>query len=262
MLARTGILLYGAVAYLLALANIAYLIGFIADRGVPKGINDGPEGPLWLALGVDAGLIALFGLHHSITARRRFKAWWTRIVPPSMERATYLYMTAVTTALLVLFWRPIPVTLWEVEGGVAGAAIAAAYLGVFGMMFLATFHFGHLEFFGLRQAYDRFHGRVGRGTGFAARWLYAVVRHPIGLGWMVAPWLTPHMTAGQLVFALGTASYVLAATPHEEADLVAELGDDYRRYRQRVPAFVPGRVPAAGRSATDDISSQPQEING
>jgi protein-S-isoprenylcysteine O-methyltransferase Ste14 len=261
MLARTGILLYGAAAYVLALANIAYLIGFIADYGVPKGINDGPAGPLWLALVVDAALIALFGLHHSLTARSRFKIWWTRIVPPSMERATYLYMTAVTTGLLVVFWRPIPVTLWEVEGLVAGTAIVTAYLGVFAMMFAATFHFGHFAFFGLRQAYDRFRGAVGRSTGFAARWLYAVVRHPIGLGWMLAPWLTPHMTAGQLVFALGTVAYVFAATPHEEAELVAELGDDYRRYRQRVPAFVPGRIPAAGRSGADDSPGQPQEAN-
>lgn len=259
MLARTGILLYGACAYVLALANIAYLIGFIADYGVPKGINDGTEGPLWLALAVNAALIGLFGLHHSFTARRRFKARWTRIVPPPMERATYLYMTAIATALLVVFWRPIPVTLWEVQSTPGVAALTAAYLGVFVLMFAATFHFGHFEFFGLRQAYDRFRGSVGLGTGFAARWLYAVVRHPIGLGWMLAPWLTPHMTAGQLVFALGTAAYVLAATPHEEADLVAELGDDYRRYRQRVPAFVPGRIPAAYRSAAGDACRQGQE---
>jgi hypothetical protein len=47
------------------------------------------------------------------------------------------------------------------------------------------------------------------------------------------------MTVGQITFALGTAVYVLIATVLEERDLVAELGDAYRTYRVRVPAFLP-----------------------
>ena len=232
-------LAYAGLAYILALGAIAYLVGFLAGIAVPKGINSGPAGDPWTAVAVDLGLIALFGLHHSATARRRFKAWWTRIVPPDLERATYLYMTVAATGLLVWFWQPIPVTVWHVGQPVAAGAILALYLAVWGAMFAATFHIGHFGFFGLAQVWDKVRGRRAEAAPFCARWLYAAVRHPISLGWMLTPWLTPHMTVGQLVFALGAAAYVLVATVFEEADLAAELGETYRAYRARVPAFLP-----------------------
>lgn len=239
MLSKTFTLAYAALAYAVALANIAYIVGFLADFGVPKGINGGTTGPLWTSVTVNLGLIGLFGLHHSATARRWFKARWTRIVPPSLERATYLYMTALATGALVILWKPIPVTLWQIENPGVCWTIWGAYLGVWGMMFSATFHFGHFGFFGLAQAWARVIGRGVAETSFCAKWLYGVVRHPISLGWMLTPWLTPHMTVGQMVFAFGSAIYVLVATVFEERDLVAELGDTYRRYRRDVPAFLP-----------------------
>ena len=239
MFRRSLILLYAGGAYLLAMANIAYLVGFLADFGVPKGINDGTPGAPWPSVALNLGLIWLFGLHHSAMARRWFKARWTRVVPPSLERATYLYMTAIATALLVAFWTPIPVTLWSVHGAAASWAIRVLYLAVWAMMFAATFHFGHFGFFGLAQAWAKVTDRDSAETSFCARWLYGIVRHPISLGWMLAPWLTPHMTMGQITFAAGTMVYVLVATVFEERDLLAELGDRYRHYRTRVPAFLP-----------------------
>jgi protein-S-isoprenylcysteine O-methyltransferase Ste14 len=239
MVRKSFILLYAGGAYLLAMANIAYIVGFLADFGVPKGVNDGTPGPLWPSVALNLGLIWLFGLHHSATARRWFKAHWTRIVPPALERATYLYMTALATALLVIFWTPIPVMVWSVETPVVYWSIWVAFLAVWAMMFSATFHFGHFGFFGLAQAWARVKGRPPEGGSFCARWLYGIVRHPISLGWMLTPWLTPHMTVGQITFAVGTAVYVLVATVFEERDLVEELGDRYRSYRARVPAFLP-----------------------
>lgn len=239
MISKTFTLAYAGIAYLVALANIAYIIGFLADFGVPKGINDGTPGGLWLSVAVNLGLIWLFGLHHSATARRWFKARWTRIVPPSLERAAYLYMTAIATSVLVVLWQPIPITVWQVEDTVAYWAIWTAYLGVWGMMFSATFHFGHFGFFGLAQAWAKVTGAGPAETSFCARWLYGLVRHPISLGWILTPWITPHMTVGQTFFAIGVTAYVLVATVFEERDLVVELGDTYRRYRRDVPAFLP-----------------------
>jgi protein-S-isoprenylcysteine O-methyltransferase Ste14 len=233
-------LAYAGIAYILALANIAYIVGFLADFGVPKGINDGEPSALWPSVAINLGLIWLFGLQHSATARRWFKARWTRIVPPPLERATYLYMTALATGALVVLWQPIPVTVWQVENSIIYWAIWGAYLAVWSMMFSATFHFGHFGFFGLAQAWAKVTERGPAETSFCARWLYRMVRHPISLGWMLTPWLTPQMTVGQIVFALGATAYVLVATVFEEADLVAELGGVYRTYRADVPAFVPG----------------------
>lgn len=239
MFSKALILLYAGLAYVLAMANIAYIVGFLADFGVPKGINDGTQGALWPSVAINLGLIWLFGLHHSTTARRWFKAYWTRIVPPSLERATYLYMTAIASALLIAFWQPIPITVWRVENTMGYWAIWGAYLSVWMMMFSATFHFGHLGFFGLAQAWEKVVAARPAETSFCARWLYGIVRHPISLGWMLTPWLTPHMTLGQIVFAIGATAYVLVATVFEERDLVAELGDRYRVYRRQVPAFLP-----------------------
>jgi len=239
MIQRYSILLYAVGAYILAMANIVYIVGFLADYLVPKSINDGVQGDLWTAVFVDLGLIWLFGFQHSSTARTWFKKHWTKIISPAIERATYLYMTAGMTWLLVHFWRPIPITLWQLENVVLIVIVYGLYFLVLNAMFAATFHFGHFGFFGLRDAWNHFLERDANEEGFCARWLYSLVRHPISLGWMLIPWITPHMTVGQLVFALGMTSYVLLATPFEEADLIRALGDKYRGYRQTVPAFIP-----------------------
>jgi len=237
---RTLFLAYSAIAYVLAIASLVYLMGFLADVGVPKGINDGPVGAFWPSVVINGALLGLFGLHHSITARASFKRWWTRIVPRPIERATYLYMTVALTYLVVYSWQPIPETVWRVDNQIFSRLIMSAYLATWAMMLASTFHFGHLNFFGLSQALERFHNRPEASVPFTARYLYALVRHPISLGWMLAPWLTPHLTVGQLVWALSVTVYVLIATRYEEADLIVEIGDDYRRYRDRVPSYIPG----------------------
>ena len=239
MIRNTLMLGYAAGAYILSLASLVYLIGFFADFGVPKGISDGEPSSLWSAVMIDAGLVGLFGLHHSITARASFKRWWTTIIAAPIERATYLYMTVLMMALLVTQWRPIPITIWQVEPGWAAGSIHAVYLAVWAMMLAATFHFGHFGFFGLAQAWQNFSKSPPAASGMTARYLYALVRHPISLGWMITPLIMPHLSVGHVVFAAATLVYILLATPFEEADLIEALGTRYRSYRTRVPAFVP-----------------------
>jgi len=243
MLQKTLTLFYAAGGYLVGLASIALIVTFLADLPLPWAIDAGMPRPLWPSVALDLALLWGFGLHHSVTARRWFKRGWTRLIPPDLERATYLYMTAGMTVLLVWLWQPIPATVWHLRDPLGAGLLWAAYLAVWGLMFSATFPIGHLRFFGLAQAWERVTGAPESRGGFTARWLYAVLRHPISLGWMLVPWVTPHMTLGQLVFALGTVPYVLIATIFEEADLVAELGETYRDYARRVPAFLPLRRP-------------------
>lgn len=246
MLRSILILAYAAGGYAAGLASIAAVVAFLADLPFFKGVNAGDSGPIGPSIAANLGLIGLFGLHHSVMARRWFKARWTRLIPPALERATYLWMSAAAVALLILFWQPIPVTLWQVTEPLPAGAIWAAFLAVWGLMFSATFPIGHFRFFGLAQAWDRVRGAPEPKAAFTARWLYGLLRHPISLGWMLVPWLTPHMTIGQLTFALGTMAYVLTATAFEEADLAADLGETYRSYRREVPAFLP-RLRRSGR---------------
>lgn len=232
-------LAFAVVAYVLSLASLVYIVGFIADIGVPKAISDGERMPVWTAVMIDASLVAVFGLHHSITARSSFKRWWTKIVPAPIERATYLYMTVTNVGFLMYYWTPIPITIWRVESPALAGLIFAAYAAVWIMMVAATFHFGHFRFLGLAQAWENFRRAAPEQGAMSARYLYALVRHPISVGWMVSPFFVSHFTVGHLVFAVATILYVLVATPFEEADLIEEIGEPYREYRKRVPAFVP-----------------------
>ena len=236
---RTLFLVYSAIAYLVGLASLAYLFGFLIDFGVPKGINDGVRDGVWLSVVTDVCLVLGFGLHHSLTARTSFKRWWTRWVPAPVERSTYILMTAVLTFIVVYLWKPVPITLWSIDSGFWAALVLIAYLGTWIMMLASTFQFGHFGFMGIRPAWDHFLGRQARPGSFTARYLYAIVRHPISLGWMVMPWLTPHMTVGQLVWAASVTVYVIVATGFEEGDLTRQIGDEYRTYRKEVPRFVP-----------------------
>ncbi len=239
MIRKSLLLIYAVVAYLLATGALLYIMGFLIDFGVPKGISDGTEIGLWPAIAINVGLIGAFGLHHSITARTSFKRWWTRIIPAPIERATYLYMTVTMTGLLIHFWHPIPITIWHVQSPLASGAIAVLYLSIWTMMSAATFHFGHFRFFGLAQAWQNFRQLRSGPANMTERYLYALVRHPISLGWMTAPLATPHLTVGHLVFAGATLAYVLLATPFEENDLIEEIGEPYISYRERVPSYVP-----------------------
>ncbi len=264
MLRKSLMLAYALGAYILSMVALVYIMGFLIDYGVPKGISgagakDGESFAPWPAIIINTGLIALFGLHHSMTARTSFKRWWTRFIPAPIERATYLYMTVAMTALLVGFWQPIPITIWHVQSSLAAGFIYAGYISIWAMMVAATFHFGHFGFLGLAQAWQNFRNISPAPTNMTARYLYALVRHPISFGWMTAPLMTPHFTVGHLVFAGATLAYILLATPFEEADLIEEIGEPYRDYRDRVPTFVPfAKRPLAGpRQSADPEGDTP-----
>ena len=240
MISRCLMLVYAVGAYLMALSSLVYIMGFLADFGVHKSISSGgPEQSPWLAGLIDVCLVGLFGLQHSLTARTSFKRWWTQLIPAPIERATYLYMTTAMTALLLLFWQPIAITLWEVRAPSVVIGIRVAYLGLWGVMTAATFQFGHLSFFGLAQVWAKLKHTPPTPSKLTARYLYALARHPISLCWMLAALVTPHLTVGHVVFAASTFVYVVLATPFEEADLVEALGAPYLEYRERTRTFVP-----------------------
>jgi len=239
MIRKSLMLAYALLAYILAIASLAYIMGFLVDFGVPKSISDGKSISIWSAVLIDAGLVGLFGLHHSLTARTSFKRWSTKIIPAPIERATYLYMTTVMTVVLVVFWQPVPVTIWQVQSELGMVFIYLAYIAVWIMMSAATFQFGHFSFFGLTQVWQNFRDMLPKSPNMTARYLYALVRQPISLGWMVAPLIMPHLTLGHTVFAGTTFVYILVATHFEELDLIEEFGDSYRDYRNRVPPFIP-----------------------
>jgi len=238
LLARTLILTYGVLVYALFLGCFLYTMGFLFGALVPKDVNTGEVGPVWLALVVNGGFLGAFAVQHLIMARPAFKRWWTRIVPRAAERSTFVLAATSILIGMMTFWRPLPGVVWHVEGSAAWLLYALSGAG-WGTVLFATFLIDHFELFGLRQSVQAFLGREPSSPRFVERSLYRVVRHPLMFGFMVAFWATPHMTWGHLFFAVMTTGYALLGTLVEERDLIAAHGEAYLDYKRRVRGFLP-----------------------
>lgn len=234
-------LLYGSIAYAIFLGTFLYAIGFVSGLPLPKTIDTGSAGSAVEAVMVNLLLLSLFALQHSIMARKGFKQWWTRFVPPVIERSTYVLFASLALMLLLWQWRPIPTVIWQVDMPVLAAALTALSLIGWSIVLFSTFLINHFELFGLHQVIANLFGRSLPAPRFRTPALYAVVRHPVYMGFVIAFWATPVMTLGHLMFALVTTAYILVGIALEERDLIAQYGDDYRRYRQRVGMLIPFR---------------------
>ena len=235
-------LLYGIVAYVFFLATFSYAVAFIGGFLAPKTIDSGAAGPLGEAVAVNLLLLGVFAVQHSVMARRGFKRWWTRIVPPAVERSTYVLAATLALALLLWQWRPIPEpVIWRVENPLAVQALAAVFWLGWAILLLATFLINHFELFGLHQPFARLIGREIPQAEFRTPYLYRYVRHPIYLGFVLGMWAAPVMSAGHLLFAAGATGYILVGIWFEERDLIAQFGEHYRRYRTQVGMLLPFR---------------------
>jgi len=232
--------LYGVVAYVACLVAQLYLIGFSGNLLVPKSVDVGAVAPWGQALATNLLLLALFGVQHSVMARRGFKRWWTRVVPPAVERSTYVVATCAVLALLFWFWVPITTpVLWRVEHS-AGVALLWGLFGLGWLIaLLSTFLINHFELFGLQQVFARLTQRAQPEAQFRTPLLYRYVRHPLYVGLLLSFWAVPVMTAGRLLFALGLSAYILIGVALEERDLLRQFGERYRAYREQVGMLIP-----------------------
>jgi protein-S-isoprenylcysteine O-methyltransferase Ste14 len=236
---RTLAILYGAVCYLVFLAAFLYAIGFVGDLVVPRSVDHAVSAPVWQATVVDALLLGLFALQHSVMARPAFKRRWTRFVAHPIERSTYVLAASLVLFLLYWQWRSMPAEIWHIGApGIRLVVWALFWIGWLTVL-LGTFMISHFELFGLRQVYLFWRGKPHSDIGFRAPLLYRVVRHPLMLGFIVAFWAAPTMTAGHLLFALATTAYIVVAVHLEERDLVDALGNQYLDYRRDVSMLVP-----------------------
>ncbi len=236
---RVFVFLYGSIAYAIALGVFAYAVGFLGNLVVPKSIDSGPPWPLGIALLVDLGLLGTFAVQHSVMARPTFKRWWTRFVPPSIERSTYVMASNICMIALFALWQPMPAPVWDVQNPAGRAALWALCEGGFGLVLFTTFLINHFDLFGLRQVWLRLRGREYTPVGFVQPVLYRFVRHPLYVGWMIFFLATPSMSIGHMLFAAVTTLYMLVAIQFEERNLMQEHGGKYLAYRRRTPMLIP-----------------------
>lgn len=257
-MSRILALAYGALAYAVFLASFLYAVGWLGNLVVPKTIDSGPAAPLAEAIVINLALLSAFALQHSVMARPAFKRWWTRIVSPPIERATFVLAASLLLFAVCLGWRALPQVVWQAEEA-AAIALQALFWAGWGIVLSATFMISHFELFGLRQVWLHARGRAYTAPRYVERFFYRFVRHPIMLGFLVAFWSAPTMSAGHLLFAVVTTLYILVALQLEERDLLAEHGAAYAAYRERVPMLLPG-TRMRGKVAAPVSAAQPERL--
>lgn len=236
---RIGCFVYGLIAYVCFLVALTYAAGFVSNLVVPKGIDSGETGPTSTAMLVNALLLGLFAVQHTIMARPAFKRWWTKIIPQPIERSTFVLVTSLVFFLMFWQWRPLPTVVWSVEAPVFRAILYACFASGFLLVLYSSFLIDHFDLFGLRQVTLHLRGKEYTHPEFAQPMLYRIVRNPLMLGFLIAFWFTPDMTQGHLLFSIMVTGYIFVGIQFEERDILKELGEDYARYRERTPMVFP-----------------------
>ncbi|MBV9215602.1 MAG: isoprenylcysteine carboxylmethyltransferase family protein [Acidobacteria bacterium] len=242
--------LYGALSYVVFFVTFLYAIGFVENMIVPKSI-DSPPPAASMTRGIIANviLLSIFAIQHSVMARPAFKAAWTKFVPKVIERSTYVLLSSLALILLFWQWRQMADPVWTVTNTVAAYFLYAVSFAGWAIVLISTFLINHFDLFGLRQVYLNLRGVEYTNAGIARPLFYKLVRHPIMLGFVIAFWATPHMTAGHLLFAVVTTAYILAAVQIEERDLVSYHGKAYEDYQREVSMIIP--IPKRGTAPSD-----------
>ncbi|MFN0103308.1 MAG: methanethiol S-methyltransferase [Bryobacteraceae bacterium] len=236
---RIAAFFYGVGSYAVFLITFIYAIGFIGNIAVPKSLDSPAAGPWQTGLLIDLGLLSLFALQHSVMARPAFKRVFTRVVPATIERSTYVLASSLALLLLFWQWQPLGGTIWNVQDGLGKAILLGGFAFGWTLVLVTTFVINHFDLFGLRQVWRHLLGQPQTRLRFVMPVLYRIVRHPLYVGWLFAFWCTPVMTVSHLVFALTATAYVLVAIQFEERDLMKEH-PEYAEYRRQVPMIVPG----------------------
>lgn len=199
---------YGLLCYAIHWSAIIYTVGFIANVWFAKTIDAGGPPGQRHALAVDVALLIFFIVPHWVMAQGWFKRWWQVIVPPPIERSTYVLTASALLGFLFWVWRPMPHVIWDAPLPI-GIALTALYWLGWALAIGATFPIDHWDLFGLRQVYLYLLGRDYSPPTASDSWLYRVIPHPIFVGYAVAVWSTPKMTLGHLLLA-GSLSAFLA----------------------------------------------------
>jgi methanethiol S-methyltransferase len=257
MLKRLLFFAYGSFSYLIFLATFLYAIAFVGGFVVPTQLDGPSGGPIRTALAIDAALLTVFAVQHSVMARRWFKERWTQIVPWAIERSTFVLCASAALLLLFWQWRPIGIAVWTIENGYARLIVWTLFAAGWGTVLVMTFLINHFDLFGLRQVWLLLIGKPYTPVPFRTPLPYRIIRHPLYFGFLLAFWMTPHMTLAHLVFALATTAYIVLAIQFEERDLLSEHGASYAEYRRKVPMLLPGMRSSASPLPVTSSSAAP-----
>jgi methanethiol S-methyltransferase len=236
---RWAMLAYELAACLTFFGVAVYLVVFIGNISEPQSMHTHPNSGLLEAALVDVGLVGLLALQHLIMARQGFKKWWTRIIPEPVERSTFVHAANVCLVVLLVFWQPIPLIVWELKGQIFPFILhASLFLGLIltacSISLIAPF-----DLLGLRQVYCHFRNEPYTPVPLTVTALYNRMRHPAMLGLLIVLWFSPVMTGDHFILSAGFSIFIFVGIWFEERDLVRDFGEDYIEYRRRTPMLFP-----------------------
>lgn len=232
--------IYSIIAYTIGFASLLFWI-ISTSNLIPEISIDGESTmPFHLALLKNLGLICLFGIPHSVMARKSFKDFITRYIPRPIERSTYVLQAGILLIILVYYWEPMGGIIWSVPENTSlyYALYVLFFLGWI-ILFVSTFLINHFDLFGLRQTYLELTNKPYTELNFKVYSFYRYVRHPLYLGGIIGVWATPQMTVTHLVFAILITAYFVVGTLFEEKDLIRDFGNTYREYKKKTPMLIP-----------------------
>lgn len=205
---RVRVFAFSFAACIFSIFVAGWAVVFTGDLGFGKTIDSGAPTRGWIeSAAIDAGLIALFGIQHTIMARAPFKAWLVRWLPPEAERSSFVLASSAALALLFAGWQPIAIAIWNFNAGWPRIAIFALFWAGWAMVFACTWLVDPFGLSGLKQAS-----------------LYRRVRPPLVASVLVASWAAPTMTLGHVLFAAGMTASILVGIRFEEKTLLRADG--------------------------------------
>jgi len=235
---RGLVLLYGLTGYLVGLVSLLWFILAMGNLA-PTSIGPLHSTSTFGAIGINIGLIVLFGLQHSIMARPGFKAFMRRFMPQATERSTFLLFTGIALIFAIIYWQPVPGLIWQVESTGLMIGLWSLYGLGWTYLLLATFVTNHFELMGLRQTYFYVRNIPYQKIKFTNKYMYSYSRHPMMLGLLVGMWCVPVMSVSQFIMASLFTLYVFIGIFFEERDLAKEFGDSYKKYKKEVATLIP-----------------------
>jgi protein-S-isoprenylcysteine O-methyltransferase Ste14 len=231
---------YSIVAYLIAFASILFWIASVGNLIPEIGIDQEPKTSIVWALLNNLLLISLFGVQHSVMARKWFKELFTRYFPKPIERSTFVLVSGILLFNMVYNWQPIGGQVWQVAPeSILYYSLYALFFAGWAILFISSFLINHFDLFGLRQTFLELMDKPYTQLEFRVTLFYKYVRHPLYFGMLLGMWATPNMTVTHLVFAIAISVYVIIGTLFEERDLIKEFGETYKAYKAKKPMLIP-----------------------
>ena len=210
----------GALLFVLSLLSFAVVYGWRLRTPAPPS-DDAMRDAI-----ANVVLFTVFALHHSIMARTGARAWITRQLPPGLERSVYVWVASALFLAVCWLWQPLPGVIWKTRGPGLALYVAQAF-GV-ALTLAAARIVGVWELAGVKQP------DLTRPIEFKADGPFAIVRHPIYLGWVLMVFATPVMTTSRLLFAVTSTLYLIAAIPFEERSLLEAFPEKYGAYQKQM----------------------------